>query len=109
VRWHPALIVGPAHVATGDHGGGVVGNLTGNTGEVLSPADAGVQRIDEFLGLVFGADLVGRDEDVAHTALVDEAGHAAAHVHQFDQVEAAGAAHRAHDIAALHGRHQFDE
>src|SRR5690606_18016319 len=84
IGWHTALIVGPAHVAAGNHRGRVVRQLTGDIGEVLSSADTGVQRINEFLGLVFGADLVGRNEDVAHVALVDQAGHASPNVHQLD-------------------------
>src|SRR5690606_41152935 len=76
VSRHAALVVGPAHVAPCNNRGGIIGKLAGNIGEVLSPADAGIERINEFLGLIFGAYLIGRNENVAHMALIDQAGDA---------------------------------
>src|SRR3989338_1610074 len=72
--WHAALI-GPPHVATCHDGSGVVGVLSGDVGKSLAVGNAGMQGIDKRLGLFFGADLIGSDENVACTGLVHQTVH----------------------------------
>src|SRR5690606_19026229 len=106
-----AEIVGPepAQVAAAGGAGGVLGGFGRNRGEVFARDDARAQRRGAGSGRVVPRRvLAGADEDVARVVLglgTAAGGARIAHVHQLQQLEPAGSAHRAQHVAGLHGAH----
>src|SRR5690606_9412302 len=102
------LVLGkPAQVAAAGLAGGVVRAFAGDVGELGAAGDAGTQGIDARLrlGVAIRA-LAGADQDVSRLVLGHRARalrRAVADFDQHEQLETAGAADRADDVARLHG------
>ncbi|MCW0416742.1 hypothetical protein NB689_002496 [Xanthomonas sacchari] len=103
----------PAQIAALAAAIGVFRRFLGHGLEVGAAGDAGAQRFDLGLGGRVGLRIVDPDQDVAGVVLGDRLlfriGRGVAHFDQLQQLEAAGAAQRAGDLARLHVADQLRE